>query len=70
MLPAEERAKIGFRLVPDQDPADLLPKLRRHFDAHGFSDVQITQFGGKHPVRIPPDKSGRRSGHQKRREPL
>lgn len=55
VLPAEARAKLDFRLVPEQDPADLLPKLRRHLDAHGFSDVQIAQLGGEHPARTTAD---------------
>lgn len=55
VLPAEARAKIDFRLVPDQDPADLLGKLRRHLDRHGFQDVAITQLGGEHPARTTSD---------------
>ncbi len=55
VLPAEARAKIDFRLVPDQDPADLLPKLRRHLNEHGFGDVVITQLGGEHPARTTSD---------------
>ena len=55
VLPAEASAKIDFRLVPEQDPADLLVKLRRHLDAHGFSDVAITKLGGEHAARVDPD---------------
>lgn len=55
VLPAEARAKVDFRLVPEQDSADLLPKLRRHLDAHGFNAVQITQLGGEHPARTTSD---------------
>jgi acetylornithine deacetylase/succinyl-diaminopimelate desuccinylase-like protein len=46
---------VDFRLVPDQDPADILRKLRAHLDAHGFTDVQITDLGGDHPARTDPD---------------
>jgi len=42
VLPSVARAKIDFRLVPDMDPTDILAKLRRHLDKHGFSDVSIT----------------------------
>lgn len=55
VLPAEASAKIDFRLVPEQDPVDLLAKLRRHLDKHGFSDVVINQLGGEHAARIDPD---------------
>ena len=55
VLPARASAKIDFRLVPEQDPADLLPKLRRHLDRHGFGDVRINQLGGEHPARTTSD---------------
>jgi acetylornithine deacetylase/succinyl-diaminopimelate desuccinylase-like protein len=55
VLPAAASAKIDFRLVPEQDPADLLPKLRRHLDRHGFDDVAIVQHGGEHPARTTAD---------------
>ena len=55
VLPAEASAKVDFRLVPEQDPVDLLPKLRRHLDKHGFQDVQIKQLGGEHPARTTSD---------------
>jgi acetylornithine deacetylase/succinyl-diaminopimelate desuccinylase-like protein len=42
-------------LIPDQDPADILKKLRAHLDAHGFTDVQITDLGGDAPARTDPD---------------
>jgi len=34
VLPAEAFAKFSFRLVPDQDPADIMEKVREHFEAH------------------------------------
>jgi len=55
VLPARASAKIDFRLVPDQDPDDLLPKLRKHLDAHGFADVQITKVAAERPGRTDPD---------------
>ncbi len=55
VLPARASAKVDFRLVPDQDPADILRKLRAHLDAQGFTDVQITDLGGDHPARTDPD---------------
>ncbi len=55
VLPARASAKIDFRLIPDQDPKDILKKLRAHLDAHGFTDVQITDLGGDAPARTDPD---------------
>jgi acetylornithine deacetylase/succinyl-diaminopimelate desuccinylase-like protein len=56
VLPARASAKVDFRLVPDQDPDDIRRKLRAHLDAHGFSDVQITDLGGDPPARTDPDE--------------
>src|SRR5918993_77025 len=56
VLPARASAKVDFRLVPDQDPDDILKKLRTHLDAHGFNDVQITDLGGDPPARTDPDE--------------
>ena len=55
VLPARASAKVDFRLIPDQDPADILKKLRAHLDAQGFIDVQITDLGGDAPARTDPD---------------
>lgn len=54
VLPARARAKVDFRLVPDQDPEDVLAKLRRHLDAEGFADVQVRYLGGERPARTDP----------------
>jgi len=56
VLPARASAKVDFRLVPDQHPADILKKLRAHLDAEGFSDVHITDLGGDPPARTDPDE--------------
>ena len=55
VLPARASAKVDFRLVPDQRPAQILQLLRRHLDEHGFGDVQITDLGGDIPARTDPD---------------
>jgi acetylornithine deacetylase/succinyl-diaminopimelate desuccinylase-like protein len=55
VLPAGASAKVDFRLVPDQDPDQVLEQLRTHLDAEGFSDVQITYLGGEPPARTDPD---------------
>lgn len=46
VIPGDATAKMDFRLVPDQDPGDILAKLRHHLDAEGFTDVEVIQLGG------------------------
>jgi acetylornithine deacetylase/succinyl-diaminopimelate desuccinylase-like protein len=48
VLPRRARAKIDFRLVPEQDPAEIIRLLRAHLDREGFGDCAITQLGGEH----------------------
>jgi acetylornithine deacetylase/succinyl-diaminopimelate desuccinylase-like protein len=42
VLPHKATAKVDVRLVPNQDPRDVIPILRKHLDAHGFPDISIT----------------------------
>ncbi|MEJ2012247.1 MAG: M20/M25/M40 family metallo-hydrolase [Anaerolineales bacterium] len=51
VLPAEATAKVDFRLVPDQDPEEVVLLLRNHLDQQSFEDVEITYLGGEHPAR-------------------
>jgi acetylornithine deacetylase/succinyl-diaminopimelate desuccinylase-like protein len=53
VLPAKAMAKIDFRLVPDQDPADIAAKLRAYLDAQGYNDIHITVFGSAEPMVTP-----------------
>jgi acetylornithine deacetylase/succinyl-diaminopimelate desuccinylase-like protein len=55
VLPAEARAKVDFRLVPNQHPQDVLAKLKAHLAAQGFSDVEIASAEGVPPSRTPLD---------------
>jgi len=55
VLPAKAMAKIDFRLVPDQDPQDILEKLRAYLAAEGYDDIRITAFAGAEPVVTPID---------------
>jgi len=41
VLPKEIHVKMDFRLVPEQDPQDLLNKMRKFLDENGFSDVEM-----------------------------
>ncbi|MGH2788693.1 MAG: M20/M25/M40 family metallo-hydrolase [Actinomycetota bacterium] len=53
VLPKEAMAKIDMRLVPEQDPHDIVAKLRRHLDLRGFGNIAIKGFSMEHPVRSP-----------------
>ena len=53
VLPARAMAKIDFRLVPDQDPDDILAKLQAHLKAAGYGDIQATPLEGAKPVVTP-----------------
>ncbi len=55
VLPAEARAKVDFRLVPNQTPGKVLSQLRAHLDAHGFEDIEIVNQGGNPPAKTDPD---------------
>lgn len=46
VLPAEARAKMDIRLVPGQDPRDILAKVKRHLVKHGFADIEVQTLGG------------------------
>jgi acetylornithine deacetylase/succinyl-diaminopimelate desuccinylase-like protein len=61
VLPAEATAKLDFRLIPDQDPEDILARLRLHFDSHGFEKVDIVWHDGERPARSDPDSEVARS---------
>jgi acetylornithine deacetylase/succinyl-diaminopimelate desuccinylase-like protein len=55
VLPAAASAKVDFRLVPDQDPEEIVLLLRNHLDAEGFDDVEIAYLGGDPAARTPID---------------
>jgi len=55
VLPAAATAKVDFRLVPRQDPADVERKLRRHLDRNGFDRVEIEWAEREMPSRSPID---------------
>ncbi|MGH2704628.1 MAG: M20/M25/M40 family metallo-hydrolase [Actinomycetota bacterium] len=57
VLPAEALAKLDFRLVPRQDADDIVAKLRRHLDRHGFQHIEMSVLGHENPSRSP--RSGR-----------
>ncbi len=50
VLPRRARAKVDFRLVPDQDPEEVVALVRRHFERQGL-EVKITLLGGERAYR-------------------
>lgn len=55
VIPHRATAKVDFRLVPDQDPEDILVKLRRHLDQQGFGDVKVEKLGAMWPSKTQAD---------------
>ncbi|WP_029422066.1 M20/M25/M40 family metallo-hydrolase [Alicyclobacillus macrosporangiidus] len=55
VLPKQAQAKIDIRLVPDQDPNDILRKVRKHLDQHGFSDIEVELLNGQRAYRARTD---------------
>jgi acetylornithine deacetylase/succinyl-diaminopimelate desuccinylase-like protein len=53
VLPSRAMAKMDFRLVPDQDPDDILAGLRRHLDSRGYGDVTVRLLSAERPARTP-----------------
>lgn len=51
IIPASARAKLDFRLVPDQDPNEIVRKLRSHLIEQGFGDIKVHVFSTEHPAR-------------------
>ena len=46
VLPAEAFAKLSFRLVPDQEPKDIMKKVEKHLAAHCPPGVSIEVIPG------------------------
>ncbi|MFX1265224.1 MAG: M20/M25/M40 family metallo-hydrolase [Promethearchaeota archaeon] len=55
VLPGNASAKVDFRLVENMNPLDIQEKLRRHLDAHGFTDVKIAWSEGYAAAKTPVD---------------
>src|SRR5439155_14779502 len=53
VLPSVARAKMDFRLVPDQDPARLAGKLKQHLARHGFEDIEVSLQAENPAARTP-----------------
>lgn len=55
IVPAEAGCKLDFRLVPDQDPEEVVRQLRAHLDAQGFADVEVLARPGVRAGVVDPD---------------
>lgn len=55
VLPCEASAKIDFRLVVGQDPADILEKLRAYLEAEGFGHLEVRCYGQSPAYKTPLD---------------
>ncbi len=51
VIPARAAADVDFRLVPDQDPMDILSKLLTHLSVQGFGDVTVQPAGPMWPAK-------------------
>jgi acetylornithine deacetylase/succinyl-diaminopimelate desuccinylase-like protein len=48
VLPAQAFAKLSFRLVPDQDPVDIIAKAIAHLEKHCPRGVKVEVKAGHH----------------------
>ena len=55
VLPHKASAKIDFRLVPNQEPEDILEKLRKHLKEKGFPEINVLTHGTAKPFKTPLD---------------
>ena len=55
VLPAVASAWMDFRLVPEQQPDEILELLRAHLDREGFVDIQVTPLVTARPAKTPLD---------------
>lgn len=55
VLPHAAKAKLDFRLVPDQDPHEIYDLLVAHLKNCGFDDVNVELMAAEHPARTATD---------------
>jgi acetylornithine deacetylase/succinyl-diaminopimelate desuccinylase-like protein len=53
VLPSKAMVKLDFRLVYDQNPEELLGKLKPHLRNHGFDDIEVVKLGTLEPSKTP-----------------
>jgi acetylornithine deacetylase/succinyl-diaminopimelate desuccinylase-like protein len=55
VLPAVASAWMDFRLVPEQQPEEILELLRKHLEREGYADIQVTPIVTARPAKTPLD---------------
>lgn len=55
IIPATASCKLDFRLVPEQDPQQVVRQLRAHLDAQGFQDIELLVRPGTRAAMTDPD---------------
>jgi acetylornithine deacetylase/succinyl-diaminopimelate desuccinylase-like protein len=55
VLPRDARAKLEFRLVPDQDPLQILEVLKTYLDGLGLGEIEVRLVAQSSPYAIEPD---------------
>lgn len=71
VLPAEAHVKITCRLVPNQRPADILTKVRRHLEMHCPAGVVVIvddEHAGSAAYRVSPESPSVRAAADTLRE--
>lgn len=53
VLPSRALAKMDYRLVPNQDPNDILEKLKKHLRDQGYGDIEVRLVSLDYPVKTP-----------------
>jgi acetylornithine deacetylase/succinyl-diaminopimelate desuccinylase-like protein len=44
VLPYKITAKVDVRLVPDMTVEEVIPKVRKHLDNHGFKEIKVVEL--------------------------
>jgi acetylornithine deacetylase/succinyl-diaminopimelate desuccinylase-like protein len=57
VLPHVATAKLDLRLVPDQDPDEVVALVRRHLDDRGFDDVELRVLAAYPAAQVAVDAS-------------
>src|SRR5690606_8981895 len=55
LLPSTAEVNLDFRLVADQDPKDIVEKVKAHLRKHGFDDIEVIARGGVEASRTDPN---------------
>lgn len=54
LLPSTAKVNLDFRLVADQDPEDIVAKVKAHLRKHGFDDIEVVAEHGVEASRTDP----------------